>query len=134
MPMSLSDILHGARTRAMAVQSPGAFAVGLEGGLHQLPEPDAAWSLHTWAAVTDGKQWGYGAGPSVVLPQHLATRVIAGEELGDVIDGLAGADTRSTRGAWGVLTRDLIGRRDAFRMAVTAAFARFYNPAPFISR
>jgi non-canonical (house-cleaning) NTP pyrophosphatase len=44
-----------------------------------------------------------------------------------VIDERAGLDTRSTRGAWGVLTRDLIGRRDAFRTAVIAALAPFYN-------
>jgi non-canonical (house-cleaning) NTP pyrophosphatase len=101
--------------------------VGLEGGLHQLPTATGDWSLQTWAAVTDGTVWSYGAGPALVLPQDIAERVLAGEELGDVIDRLARDQVRGTRGAWGVLTRDLIGRRDAFRMAVIAAFARFYS-------
>jgi non-canonical (house-cleaning) NTP pyrophosphatase len=83
--------------------------------------------LQTWAAVTDGQRWGYGAGPSLALPPDVADSVTAGEELGDVIDRLAGSQVRGTRGAWGLLTRDLIGRRDAFRLAVLAAFAPFYN-------
>lgn len=127
-PMSLGEILDGAATRARALLSPAseaAFAVGVEGGLHQI-RPDV-WSLQSWAAVTDGRRWGYGAGPALVLPEGVVGRVQGGEELGDVIDGLAGHGVRGTRGAWGVLTLDLIGRRDAFRLAVLAAFAPFYN-------
>ena len=45
--------------------------------------------------------------------------------------GSSGASVRGTRGAWGVLTRDLVGRRDAFRLAVLAAFAPFYNSAAY---
>jgi inosine/xanthosine triphosphatase len=128
-PMSLEEILEGAVARASALTKvPGSvavFAVGVEGGLHRIRA--GVWSLQTWAAVTDGEQWGFGAGPAIALPSGIAERVEAGEELGDVIDGLAGEPVRGTRGAWGVLTNDLIGRRDAFRLAVTAAFARFYN-------
>jgi non-canonical (house-cleaning) NTP pyrophosphatase len=83
--------------------------------------------------VTDGQRWGYGAGGAVLVPAAVAERVLAGEELGDVIDALAGAPTRGTRGAWGVLTRDLVGRRDAFRLAVLAAFAPFYNRSVWTS-
>lgn len=48
--------------------------------------------------------------------------------LGDVLDRAAAAAVRSTRGAWGVLTLDLIGRHDSFRAAILAALAPFYNP------
>jgi inosine/xanthosine triphosphatase len=135
MPMTVGETIDGARRRANAllartsVALPGRFAVGVEGGLDQLPE--GLWALQTWAAVSDGTMWGYGAGPSLVLPQVVSDRVVAGEELGDVIDGLAGDAVRGTRGAWGILTRDLIGRRDAFRLAVVAAFAPFFNPDAF---
>ena len=132
MPMSLGEILHGARVRAGAVATAGAFSVGVEGGLHQLPVPEVVWSLQSWAAVTDGERWGYGAGPSLILPPDIADRVVAGEELGDVVDGLAGAHVRGTRGAWGVLTRDLIDRREAFRLAVVAAFAPFYHHDAYV--
>lgn len=129
-PMSAREIVDGARLRAASVRArypaaPTTYAVGVEGGLDEtLP---GTWSLQSWAAVTDGRRWGYGAGPSLALPDRVVERVRAGEELGDVIDGLARAHVRSTRGAWGVLTLDAIGRRDAFRLAVLAAFARFYN-------
>lgn len=136
MPMSLSEVVAGARARATALLSrpraeAPAYAVGLEGGLHPLPDSSQDWTLHTWAAVTDGRRWGFGAGPALLLPRAVGLRVLAGEELGDVVDAMAGTPVRGTRGAWGLLTRDLIGRRDAFRLAVLAAFAPFYHPAPY---
>jgi inosine/xanthosine triphosphatase len=134
MPLSEAAIVDGARRRASAlVQSQAfvngeTFAVGLEGGLSPLQADGRdVWMLRTWAAVTDGQRWGYGAGGAVAVPDEVAERVLAGEELGDVIDALVGVPTRGTRGAWGVLTRDLVGRREAFRLAVLAAFAPFYN-------
>jgi inosine/xanthosine triphosphatase len=145
MPMSEAEIVDGARGRARALAEQDAFAsaiegpgmprpyfVGLEGGLNAVDVPDGQlFALHTWAAVTDGTVWGYGAGGAVTIPRHVAARVLAGEELGDVVDGLAGERTRGTRGAWGVLTRDLVSRRDAFRLAVVAAFAPFYNAGAY---
>lgn len=125
-PMSVAEILDGAIARASALVSDDVLAVGLEGGLHEVRA--GVWSLQSWAAITDGQRWGYGAGPALVLPDAVVARVRAGDELGDVIDGLARDHVRGTRGAWGVLTLDLIGRRDAFRLAVLAAFAPFYNP------
>lgn len=138
MPLREEDIIGGARRRAAALVRNEAFvggdtlALGLEGGLAPI-EVDGTrlWTLQTWAAATDGERWGYGAGGAIVVPDPLVQRVLEGEELGDVIDGLAGAPTRGTRGAWGVLTRDLAGRRDAFRLAVVAALAPFYNPAVY---
>jgi non-canonical (house-cleaning) NTP pyrophosphatase len=49
-----------------------------------------------------------------------------------VIDALAGKAVRGTRGAWGVLTLDLIGRQDSFRSAILAALAPFYNPGLYL--
>lgn len=132
--MTVAEIIDGARRRAEALIGLGArseagalFAVGVEGGLERMPSQGEDWALQTWAAVTDGKRWGYGGGPSLTLPVAVTARVVSGEELGDVIDELAGAPVRGTRGAWGLLTCDLIGRRDAFRLATIAAFAPFYN-------
>jgi inosine/xanthosine triphosphatase len=137
MPMSVAEIIDGAKRRAEALlarddgsHSP-VFVVGVEGGVDALPAfvSPRRLVLHSWAAVSDGERWGFGAGPSLALPPVVGDRVAAGEELGDVIDQLAAGAVRGTRGAWGVLTLDLIGRRDAFRLAVIAAFAPFYNTA-----
>jgi inosine/xanthosine triphosphatase len=153
MPMSEAEIISGARARARAMLGRAAahgmrpdlliFCVGLEGGLDRLPpyEPgrggvpqDApAWAIKNWACVTDGRQWMDGGGGALVLPYAVVQEVLAGAELGEVVDRIAGAGTRSTRGVWGLLTRDLHGRRDAFRTAVISAFTPFFNPRFYVS-
>jgi len=128
MPMTDRETLDGARARATAAASsvtPPFLAIGLEGGLSAEPLE----TLTSWAAVTDGERWGYGSGGRIVLPDAVARQVRGGRELGDVIDEVAGESIRGTRGAWGLLTRDLVGRQDAFITATIAALAPFYNPA-----
>jgi len=128
MPMSDRETLDGARARAAAAARSAVspfLAIGLEGGLSSEPLE----TLTSWAAVTDGVRWGYGSGGRIVLPDAIAREVRAGRELGDVIDAAAGTAIRGTRGAWGLLTLDLVGRRDAFVTATIAALAPFYNPS-----
>ena len=127
MPMSDGETLEGARARATAAgrtATPPFLAIGLEGGLSSGPLE----TLTSWAAVTDGVRWGYGSGGRIVLPDAIARQVRGGRELGDVIDEAAGEAIRGTRGAWGLLTIDLVGRKDAFITATIAALAPFYNP------
>jgi len=126
MPMTDRETLDGARLRAQTVTkglTPPFLAIGLEGGLSS----DPMVSLTSWAAATDGSAWGYGAGGRIVLPDAVLQQVQAGRELGDVIDEMAGKGTRSTRGAWGWLTRDLVNRKNALLTATLAALAPFYN-------
>jgi len=67
----------------------------------------------------------------VLLPDALAKRVVDdGVELSNAIDAFAGGHgIRDAQGAWGVLTRNIITRQDAFRVAVINAFAPFFNRA-----
>jgi non-canonical (house-cleaning) NTP pyrophosphatase len=137
MPMTERETIDGARRRAMSIigRTPrdtdvtGCIAVGVEGGLDPLAGDDEHYALKSWAAATDGRDVGYGCGGSILMPDHIVRAVLAGCELGDVIDDLAGTSVRGTRGAWGVLTRDLVGRRDSFTTAIIAALAPFYNTA-----
>ena len=137
MPMTERAILEGAHIRAQTLihktctigGAQSLLAIGVEGGLDPLPINGDHYVLKTWAAVTDGTGWGFGAGGAIVLPDVVARDVLEGRELGDVIDELAGSAVRGTRGAWGVLTLDLIDRQDSFRSAILAALAPFYNPA-----
>ena len=126
MPMSDQETLDGARARAAAAAKtvkPPFIAIGLEGGLSTEP----LVTLTSWAAATDGERWGFGSGGRIVLPDRVVQQVRAGRELGDIIDEMAGAPIRGTRGAWGWLTRDLVGRRTALLTATLAALAPFYN-------
>jgi len=135
MPMTDRAILDGARLRAQTLfvrtsSTPETqLAIGIEGGLDPLPIDGDRYVLKTWAAVTDGASWGYGAGGAILLPDTVTRQVLAGRELGDVIDEVAGAAVRGTRGAWGILTLDLVDRQDSFTAAILAALAPFYNPA-----
>jgi inosine/xanthosine triphosphatase len=137
MPMTERAILEGARIRAQTLihrtRTTGCaqslLAIGVEGGSDPLASHGDHYVLKTWAAVTDRTRWGFGAGGAIVLPDAIAREVLKGRELGDLIDELAGTTVRGTRGAWGVLTLDLVGRQDSFRSAILAAVAPFYNPA-----
>jgi inosine/xanthosine triphosphatase len=136
-PSSRTELMRGARQRADALvhlaREKGEawrYFVGLEGGLDVVPEDSGRRVfLESWAYVTDGAQGHYGRSGGVELPEALAHEVLEkGVELAVAIDRFAGAvGIRDAQGAWGVLSGNLITRQEAFRVAVVAAFAPFYN-------
>ncbi len=151
-PASREELMCGARQRAEALvekaRQNGAawqYFVGLEGGLdvvHEAPSPDEMLRhsalqqggqrrvfLESWAYVSDGARGHYGRSGSIELPEELAHEVLEnGVELAVAIDRFAGAvGIRDAQGAWGVLSNNFITRQEAFRVAVIAAFAPFYN-------
>jgi inosine/xanthosine triphosphatase len=151
-PASREELMRGARQRAEALvqlaRTSGAawhYFIGLEGGLdviHEGASPDellrhAALKqngrrrvfLESWAYVTDGAHGHYGRSGGIELPEALAHEVLEnGVELSVAIDQFAGAvGIRDAQGAWGVLSNNFITRQEAFRVAVVAAFAPFYN-------
>jgi len=136
-PASRVELMCGARQRAEALveqlRSPGEsvdYFVGLEGGLDVAEENGRRCVLlQSWAYVTDGRRGHFGCSGSIELPEALAEDVLSnGRELSEAIDSFAGAvGIRDAQGAWGVLSGELISRQEAFRVAVVAAFAPFYN-------
>jgi inosine/xanthosine triphosphatase len=136
-PSSREELMRGARQRAEALverlRAKGARAdyfVGLEGGLDvALENGNRCVLLESWAYVTDGRRGHFGCSGSIELPEALAEDVLTnGTELSEAIDRFAGAvGIRDAQGAWGVLSGNLISRQEAFRVAVVAAFAPFYN-------
>jgi len=138
-PLSREEIMAGARGRAEALRriareqaKPWKYLIGLEGGLDIIHEGGARWVfLQNWAYVSDaGGRGAFGQGGAVLLPEALAHRVVdEGIELAHAIDAFVGGQgIRDAQGAWGVLTRDLITRQDAFRTAIINAFTPFLNP------
>jgi inosine/xanthosine triphosphatase len=136
-PCTRDELMRGARQRADALvhlaREKGAtprYFVGLEGGLDCVEENgQRRVFLESWAYVTDGSRGHFGRSGSVEVPETLAHEVLEnGIELSVAIDKFAGAaGIRDAQGAWGVLSRNLITRQEAFRVAVIAAFAPFYN-------
>jgi inosine/xanthosine triphosphatase len=136
-PATQQELMLGARQRAEALtRLPQAkseswrYFVGLEGGLDIVDEHGGRRVfLESWAYVSDGRAGHYGRSGAVEIPAALAQEVLEnGVELSAAIDRFAGAvGIRDAQGAWGVLSGGLISRTEAFRVAVIAAFAPFYN-------
>ena len=136
-PCSREELMRGARQRAESLvrlahqrRESWQYFIGLEGGLDTVQENGARRVfLESWAYVSDGSAGHYGRSGGVEIPAALANEVLENSvELSVAIDRFAGAvGIRDAQGAWGVLSRDLISRQEAFRVAVLAAFAPFYN-------
>jgi inosine/xanthosine triphosphatase len=136
-PANRMELMLGARQRAEALVSLARekaeswrYFVGLEGGLDVIEEEGGRRVLlESWAYVSDGRDGHYGRSGGVEIPDALAREVLEnGVELSAAIDRFAGAvGVRDNQGAWGVLSSGLISRTEAFRVAVVAAFAPFYN-------
>jgi inosine/xanthosine triphosphatase len=151
-PSARDELMRGARQRAEALVQKGkesgaswSYFVGLEGGLdvvHEGGSPEELLRhsalqqnvhrrvfLESWAYVTAGAKGYFGRSGGIELPEALAHEVLEnGVELSVAIDKFAGGvGIRDAQGAWGVLSGSFISREEAFRVAVIAAFAPFYN-------
>jgi inosine/xanthosine triphosphatase len=155
-PLSSAESMRGARQRTEALMQMASakddgfqYFVGLEGGLEVMESNESLESkekdsdsvgnngrrvfLESWAYVTDGARGHFGRSGGIELPAALVHEVLdEGVELACAIDKFAGmAGIRDNQGAWGVLSNNLITRREAFRVALVAAFAPFYNASLF---
>lgn len=131
-PIGWDETSLGARTRARnALAQPGArYGVGLEGGV--LQNADGAWLVSIAAiARSDGLE-GLACGGMILLPPSVAARVRAGEELGHVIDDLAGeTDTKTRGGAIGFLTNGRYSRREMWVNGLEMALAPILTAAMY---
>ncbi|QJR38036.1 inosine/xanthosine triphosphatase [Gemmatimonas groenlandica] len=132
-PMGDEETQRGARNRAIAaLQLTGAeLAVGLEGGVVELA--DGRMRSCAWAVVVDREGVeGLGGSLSMPLPDLVAARIRAGEELGHAMDAIANVvGTKHGRGAVGILTAGLIDRQGAYEPMVAYALAPWLAPAFF---
>ena len=126
-PTGHAETVEGAENRAERALRAGDYdlGVGVEGGVARFDGTDGLY-LIMWAAVTDGDRTGRGAGPSLRLPDDIADRVDAGEELGPVMDDLLGeSGVARDQGAAGALTDGIIDRESALAHAVAGAMGPF---------
>lgn len=125
-PTSHAETVAGAETRARnALEAGYDLGVGIEGGVATF---DGAPGLYLvmWAAATDGDRLERGAGPAIRLPERIAERVRAGEELGPVMDDVLDEEgVARGRGAAGAFTGGRVSRREALATAVAGALGSF---------
>lgn len=133
MPMTAEETLRGARNRAHAALGlvpEAVYGVGLEGGVEEIY---GTLFLGGWAVIVDrAGNRGEGASARVALPETIAERLRAGEELGPLMQTILkdnGNVVRHTLGTHGILTNERYTRVDEFTHALQCAVAPFVNPA-----
>lgn len=132
-PLTNEETLAGAMNRAKnaGVQlEDHDYAVGLEGGIVKV---DRVVMLVGWVAIykAGSGEPGVGHSSGLLLPEHMASALLAGEELGPLLQEMLGDEEntiRHTLGANGILSNGLYTREQEFTDATTAALARFVSP------
>jgi inosine/xanthosine triphosphatase len=127
------DTWAGARNRALALVERSnadglraAYCVGLEGGIAHL-----AGRWYTFGVICIANNAGacsFGVSPMFELPQSIVDRLLAGEELGHVIDALSGDhNTKQKGGAIAFMTQGRVDRKQLYAQGVVMALVPFLN-------
>jgi inosine/xanthosine triphosphatase len=114
-PFSDEETIKGAINRAEAALKlgNGDIGIGLEGGVQ---ETSFGLLICNWGALVsnEGKPIIAG-GARLPLPEEIATRLRAGEELGPVMEEYAkNKDVRKQEGAVGIFTNGMVNRSKMF--------------------
>ena len=128
------ETFRGARNRARALairnrdDGLGArFCVGIEGGVR---EQAGRWFAFGCMCIVDEEgRTGFGTSPWFELPAPVVESLLAGDELGDVIDRITGqSGSKQKGGAIEFFTRGAIDRRDLYVQGLLVAIAPFLRP------
>lgn len=126
-PTGHAETVEGASNRARrAFAEPTAdLGIGIEGGVADFDGVPGRY-LVMWAAATDGERLTRASGPAFPLPDAIADRIDAGEELGPVMDDVLGTtDVARQQGAAGAFTGGAVDRTSALGQAVAGALGPF---------
>jgi inosine/xanthosine triphosphatase len=128
-PMSDDETRQGARSRAVQAIAlrEADYGIGLEGGLQQA---DGRWFSSGWVVAVnkDGLE-GVASTIKMTVPPRLMEIIEAGAELGQACDRVFNArNTKQSAGFFGIMSKGVIARADAFADAVVAALAVFLHP------
>lgn len=128
-PMIDAETLLGAsnRVKNAQLQYPGHdFYVGVEGGVE---DSISGMMAFAWIVVSDGNKIGKARTAGFFLPPKVAQLVLEGYELGDADDMVfSKQNSKQQNGAIGLLTYDVITRKNLYQPAVQMAFIPFLNP------
>ena len=128
-PWGDDETVRGAegRARAALAASSADLAIGLEGGVVAMA--DGTLRTCAWAVAIDRSGIrGVGGSMAIPLPESVAARLRAGEELSHAMDAVS-RQTGTGRGvgAVGILTAGLVDRQRAYESLVT------YSLAPWLA-
>jgi len=137
-PVGEEQCIRGACNRARAAwraASKPDFAVGIESGIYSVSLADNnVWFERTWVVVINKDAHEVvGSGAGFRVPDHVARRICAGQGgLGGITDAYTGLKgTKSGDGYCGLVTKQLLCRREVTRDAVIAALVELFVPEFF---
>lgn len=126
-PFSDEETRQGAINRALnTLEATGAeLNFGLEGGVREI---DGIMYCCNWGALAlKNGQVLTAAGAQFMLPEEIAKKLRAGKELGPIMDEYTNEkDTRHHKGAIGVLTANLVDRKEMFEHIVTLLIGQYF--------
>lgn len=127
-PFSDEETISGAVNRAVNAlkQGGGDIGIGLEGGVQ---ETSHGMLLCNWGALAS-KDFEpiIAGGARILLPEEIAQRLRAGEELGPVMDDYAKMkNVRKHEGAIGIFTDGVINRIEMFTHIMNLLVGQYYN-------
>lgn len=151
-PMSERETINGARQRAYTVleaDQTADYGVGVEGGVTTIDPTSPNWTGSrggkgklfecAWACVVErsadakakeGKE-GLGGGLYFELPSKIAAKILAGGELGPIMEELMKFDVKRTSGAIGIFSKGQLDRKNAYVQIVVSAMIRHVSPEWF---
>ncbi|KPB05358.1 DUF84 family protein [Bacillus sp. CHD6a] len=119
-PMTDQETIEGALHRARGALKEiedADFAIGLEGGVVLGSTPSLEVMVCNWGALVakDGKEYIAG-GARIPLPDTFKEEILAGKELGDIMDEYCQRkDIRKHEGALGIFTDGVVSRKEMFQ-------------------
>ncbi len=127
---------QGAKNRAqnLKIEFPDYdFYVGLEAGISKTFNNYFTYGI-IYILDKNGKE-SFGSSPQYPLPSKIMQKVLAGGELGPVMaEMFAKHDIKTTSGAVGVFTKDVVSRTDLYVPGVIMALISFLNPELFFEK
>jgi len=111
-PIGLEITIQGAINRAKnAFQDDIDLSVGIESGLLEVPHSITGYLDLQWCAIYDGEKTTLGVSAGFEYPPMVIEQVLAGKEVGDVMDQVTGVDQLGQKtGAVSHLSRGLLDR------------------------
>ena len=130
MPLSLEEVLTGAKNRAESLKNKwieADYYIGTEGGVSKIF--GKSFLFGTVYILHKSGEAHMGISPMIEVPEKIDHLLYAEkQELGPVMDSLSGmVDIRSQNGSMGAWSNDMFTRADEFAVATKSAMSPFFN-------
>lgn len=132
-PMTGQETLQGALNRvvnAKEIHPEADFWIGIEGGVEVITEELATFA---WVVVQGREQLGKARSGTFFLPPQVRELVEQGVELGTANDRIfSHSNSKQKGGAIGILSDNVVDRRELYEQAVVLALLPFRNKSLYL--